>query len=553
MSKRYEITSLIEQDRLGEVFMAQDITLQRKVVFRKFKCDQQHVLSDEFTQYTGKLCALQHPNLLTIFDIGRNQEGPFMVTQFVEGEKLDARLLEGPLSQTGVYNMASDLLDALHAMHVAGVIHGALRSDSVIRLPRVSGGHRYLIVDLGLDKIVSMICGQEEHGADPVLTAPELLDGTAEANEQTDLFALGQLCYIALAGGHPMAESSPEECLKIYRESGVANLGEYASETQQDFADWVMGMIAVDPEQRPKSTVEAMAQLHAIKLNAPAPNVPGVTQAVVEVAPSVAPQMSQAVTVSAELESNSAVSKLKALPKNVKIIAGLVAAIVVVLLVAVMGGGSGDKKAGSDGTGSNQPVFLTTPEMIQVMADVSDPQLVELDSAQTLDWSVIKGVPSSSEKSSKTQGGYISGIFPSGDFDEFEMAQAPLIFEGNGVKIAPRGAMTNVKKGTAEFGQGWEITLRIPKSHSGPVVVDLYMLQDECDFDVSVTLPKGKEVIQMKVSYDAVGAEPGIVKIPVVIPKPVGGGFYTIKILSASEDASAEFGMALSAVHVRRR
>lgn len=281
MSNRYEITSLIEKDHLGDVFLAQDVTLQRKVIFRKFRAKQKpqkkqrgkkksQVISPDLGEYTGKLCALQHPNLLTIYDIGSNSEGYFMVTQFIEAEMLLDRLKLGPLDQFDVYNMASDLLDALHAIHSVGLVHGAMRSESIRRVAQLRGGHRYLIVDLGLDQLSAMVGGGGEKLAEVVLTAPELLAGGGRSetapDARTDLFALGQLCYAAMIGGHPFAGNSVAECAQAYQNGGMPDLAEFAPQVQRDFADWIMSLVMKSPGQRPLNTEEAMVSLHQIQL-----------------------------------------------------------------------------------------------------------------------------------------------------------------------------------------------------------------------------------------------------------------------------------------------
>ncbi len=320
--------------------MALDVTLQRKVVYRKFQAGsdtkKKNNLSASFGQYTGRLCTLQHPNLLTIYDIDRNDEGCFMVTQFIEAESLLDRLLQGPLSQVGVHNMVTDLLDAFHSMHGVGLYHGALRSDSVKRLARVRGGHRYLIVDLGLEKISSMLTGRSDVLGDTVLTAPELLDGQGEADARSDLFALGQLCYTCLAGGHPMSGSSPEECAQVYRNAGMPDLKEYADGVQQDFADWIMVLLDSEPERRPASASDALATLQKISLNAPMPNVAGLTQAVAEVAAHEPTPISQSVTVFVPPEKSSVLDQFKSLPKNTRLMIGLGAAVLSLLLVVVL-------------------------------------------------------------------------------------------------------------------------------------------------------------------------------------------------------------------------
>ncbi len=557
MSNRYEITSLIKKDRIGEVYMAQDMTLERKVIYRKLSVGKlgekaaSKLKSSGFSDYTGKLCALQHPNLLTIYDIGHNDEGHYMVTQYIEGELIEDRLTQGPLGQVGAYNMMSDLLDAMHAMHEMGIYHGALHSNSVKRMPRPRGGHLYLIVDLGLDQISAMIGDGGDVQADTVLLAPELLDGKGEPDARSDLFALGQLCYIALAGGHPMAGNSVDECLQLYQDGGVPDLKEFAPDVQGDFCDWVMRLVATDPAQRLATVDEAMKLLHSITMNAPAPNIPGVTQAVVEVAPHTPPNAPLSVSQPVNFTDTST-SQNGARKKRMMMIGGAIALLLVIVVCAmVFRGGESEESEDVFSLTSNEPIFLHPPKMLQTLESKGGPVSASLDIQTSLDWTIIRGVPSASERINKEEGSFITSISSCGEYKEFEMPYSPVEYSGNGLKVTPHGGMTNVEKGMAEFGQGWQIMLHIPKKHQGAIIVTLYMLQDHCDFNIEVKEHETNEVVTLLDPYAGVGSTPGVVQIPIEIKKPTPGGFYTIKILASSENVAEEFAMGLSAVLVQ--
>lgn len=554
MSNRYEITSLIGEDRRGQVFLAQDVTLQRKVAFRKFKSKKKEASKDELEklgQYTGKLCALQHPNLLTIYDIGSNDEGHYMVTQHIETEELVGRLAEGALNVAGVYNMASDLLDALHAVHLGEIVHGALLTKSIQRIARVRGGHRYLIVDLGLDRISAVVGGVESKRSELLMIAPELLSEDAECSVASDLFALGQLCYISLVGGHPMSAFSKQELEKAYQSGVVPHLKDYAPDVQLDFADWVMGLLTIDPEGRPESTQEAMVSLHAISLNVPQPNVPGVTQAVVEVAPSVTPQMTQSFHVDETAQPVGVMGKWSALASNSKIMIGLALVSLVVIILFVTLSENGNVTEDSDNLASlthRGPVFLQEVKSLTSLKGWTNPSTVILDTDKILDWTLIKGVPTSSKRAKMEGGSYITSVSTRGGYKEFKMPRAWLKYDVNGKLNLPRSGMTNVERGLAEFGHGWDVMLRMPKKHSGPVVVSFIMMQDGCDFDFEVQLPDSKDAVSLKVP----ASSPRMVKIPIYIQKPLPSGFYTFKIISSSGDLSRQFSMGLSAIQVER-
>jgi len=298
-----------------------------------------------------------------------------------------------------------------------------------------------------------------------------------------------------------------------------------------------------------------MATLHAIKLdvpvpNVPVPNVPGGTQAVGQVAAVVEPQLTQVITVSTEGEAASMVSKLMALPKKTLMIgaaAGLLL-LFVILMVSRDGNGAGSEVEVSDSR--EGPVFMSPPQMIHTGVNVDEPTSVDFDGGGSLDWTIVNGAPASSSRVEKKEGAYIMSVDARGEFKEFAMPHILLNYLGDGQRIAPRGGMTDVHRGMAEFGQGWGVMLRIPKKHQGPLKVHLYVLQDRCDFEIEVKIHKGDKVVKFKVPYSEVGATPGVVKISLDIPQPIPGGFYSIEVLASSDDPTKEFAMALNAIYI---
>ena len=313
-----------------------------------------------------------------------------------------------------------------------------------------------------------------------------------------------------------------------------------------------MRLVATDPEQRPATAEEAMKSLHAITMNAPMPNIPGVTQAVVEVAPHTPPNAQPNVSPPMDV-MGAATSQNDAQKRRMMMIGGVIALLLMIVVCALVfrGGGSEESEDAFSFT-SNEPIFLHPPKMLKTLESEGGPVPVPLDIETSLDWTIIRGVPSVSERINKEEGSFITSISACGEYKEFAMSDSPIQYSGNGQTVAPHGGMTNVEKGMAEFGQGWEIMLHIPKKHKGAIIVTLYMLQDRCDFDIEVKEHDTNEVVTLSHPYTGVGATPGVVQIPIEIKNPTPGGFYTIKILASSEDVTTEFAMALSAVLVQR-
>ncbi|MBT8044900.1 MAG: protein kinase, partial [Verrucomicrobiae bacterium] len=434
MTDRYRIIKLISKDPAGGMYLAEDTTLEREVVFRHIDTDSDtertEEWAEEFTKFSGKLCALQHPNLQTIYDISTDEGGVSIVTQYVKGESLAERLERGPLQQFGAYRMATDLLEALHAAHTSGVYHGALHTGSVRRLPKATGGHRYIIVDLGLNTLATMVKGEDVHIADPVLLAPELHVENPDPNVRADLFMLGQLCYTALAGGHPFADKSPEQCAAAHLAGELPPLLDFAPGVQADFVDWIKHLTAGDAAQRPGSIKQAMKSLQEISINEPEPNIPGKTQAIGTAVPQ-PPPTAQAVPTAEPVNQDAQQTTVHepatstANKKPIIVIACLSVLIVAALIgVVIMNSGGGDETVDKQSSGlpDGVKVHLHDVVTINTMENRQKPVTIDLESDKTLDWTVAIGAPASMKREQKDGVSYIQSLFAKGKFKEYAMA-----------------------------------------------------------------------------------------------------------------------------------
>ncbi len=554
MTERYEIIKLIAKDSAGGMYLAQDTRLERKVVFRHIEAKADRIKSDEwskeFSEFSGKLCALLHPNLMTIYDISIDDDGVCMVSQYIEGESLAERLEQGALKQIGVYRMASDLLEALHAAHSSDIFHGALHTGSVKRLPRATGGHRYLIVDLGLNTLATMIKGEDVHIADPVLLAPELHDEHAEPDAKADLFMLGQLCYTALAGGHPFAELSPEDCAKAHLDGDLPPLSKFAPHVQKDFASWVMSLTEGDRSKRPATVKEAMDSLQSIVIDEPLPNVPGKTHAVLA---SPSQKTTAQVVVSPDTESDAEHSESK--KKFTKKLAMGIAALCVLIGLALWGVSRwrGGEDSSTADTRAAAPegvlVYMHETNIVNTVKQRDKPVTVDFDTEKTLDWTVAKGAPVWEKREEKPGASYILSLFPEGKFKEFVTKKTPVKFNTDQGEIIPVAITNTGKKHRAKVGCGWQTNLRFPPKHKGAVFVTFYMYQKDCDFDIKVIASSEKETF----SFNVPAGEPGVVSIPIEFTSPKGGSFYSITITASKEGTKKNFAMGMHGIHVERR
>ena len=147
----YDVTALIGEGGMGEVYRARDTKLDRdvalKVLPQAFTEDPDRLA--RFQREAKVLASLNHPNICTVHDIGEVDGRPFIVMEVVQGTTLQQQLTTGPLPPRQVIDLGMQLADALGAAHAEGVIHRDLKPANVVVNDR---GHAKLL-DFGLAKL----------------------------------------------------------------------------------------------------------------------------------------------------------------------------------------------------------------------------------------------------------------------------------------------------------------------------------------------------------------------------------------------------------------
>jgi len=275
MDPRYKTLELVREGRAIRVFKARDTQLERDITVRRYVKDTGAKMesedTDKFLDFTEKLCQVQHPSLATIYDVGIDEDGAFVITDNPKGKLIfDIVNENGPLSEYKTYLMARDLIDALQTVHHYDFIHGAFSLRSIAMNDKASGLPEFNLLDLGLysfAKLVENKTGESSKLTHHYLMAPELFSGE-EPSESSDLYALGHLLYIALSGGHPFAGMSKEESMLAHKEGKIKPLSRYA-DVSESFEHWIHSLMQADPKSRPASAAVAAEMFREFSVQAP--------------------------------------------------------------------------------------------------------------------------------------------------------------------------------------------------------------------------------------------------------------------------------------------
>jgi eukaryotic-like serine/threonine-protein kinase len=164
----YEIVSLLGAGGMGEVYRARDSRLRRdvaiKVLPRALSLDSDRMR--RFEQEALATAALNHPNILAVFDIGTSEGSPYVVSELLEGETLRERLRSGSIAVRKALDYAMQIAHGLGAAHEKGIIHRDLKPENLF----LTKDGRVKILDFGLAKLTQADAGASAHTSMPTAT-----------------------------------------------------------------------------------------------------------------------------------------------------------------------------------------------------------------------------------------------------------------------------------------------------------------------------------------------------------------------------------------------
>jgi len=207
----YEVQSLIGAGGMGEVYRAHDSRLDRtvaiKVLPNSYSADRDRL--QRFAQEARAAAALNHPNILSIFDIGDHQGSPYVVSELLEGETLRDCLKRGHLSIRKAIDYALQVAHGLAAAHDKGIVHRDLKPENLF----ITNDGRVKILDFGLAKLTRPELSSESGDAATIqaVTEPGVVMGTVgymspeqvrgkDADSRSDIFSFGVILYEMISG-----------------------------------------------------------------------------------------------------------------------------------------------------------------------------------------------------------------------------------------------------------------------------------------------------------------------------------------------------------------
>jgi serine/threonine protein kinase len=276
---QYEIIAPLGRGGMGDVYLANDVKLNRNVALKllPLRFTESKERLRRFIQEAKAASSLNHPNIITIHEIGEAEGAHFIATEFIEGQTLKQRISQGRMNVGNILDVAIQVASALQSAHEAGIVHRDIKPENIMLRP---DGY-VKILDFGLAKLTEKP-GQSRSADSRVdtmvqaRTKPGTVLGTVKymspeqargriLDQRTDVFSLGVVLYEMAAGQIPFSGETSMDTLVSILEKEPPPLEEYAPGTPAEFQRIVSKALRKNREERYQTIKDLLIDLKSLK------------------------------------------------------------------------------------------------------------------------------------------------------------------------------------------------------------------------------------------------------------------------------------------------
>ena len=270
----YEIVSPLGAGGMGEVYLARDTLLDRRVALKflplEISNDPQRLR--RFTQEAKAASALNHANIAHIYELGDADGARFIAMEYVEGKPLDQIINRSPLKVAEILQIAPQIADALSEAHSKGIIHRDIKASNIVLTNR----GQVKVLDFGLAKIVANHPVPDADISTQLKTSPGILIGTIpymspeqalghDIDQRSDIFSLGIVLYEMATGRLPFSGRTVTETLSRITHDQPEAVSRYNYEVPSELERIIRKCLEKDPGRRYQATSELVVDLENLK------------------------------------------------------------------------------------------------------------------------------------------------------------------------------------------------------------------------------------------------------------------------------------------------
>jgi serine/threonine protein kinase/Tfp pilus assembly protein PilF len=264
---RYRVGRLIGAGGMGEVYLAEDATLNRKVALKllpaRFTRDEERVR--RFQREARAASALNHPNIITIYEIGHADSVHYIATEYIEGETLRELMAKRRLNAGEVLDFAIGVASALAAAHDAGIIHRDIKPENIMVRP---DGY-VKVLDFGLAKLAEPESALQDSSTGAVLgtllyISPEQARAQQPDN-RSDLYALGAVMYEMVTGQPPVRGDNFIDIANAIVNEIPQAPSNYVSSVPPELDRIILKLLEKDRANRYPSARQLLSDLHTLR------------------------------------------------------------------------------------------------------------------------------------------------------------------------------------------------------------------------------------------------------------------------------------------------
>jgi serine/threonine protein kinase/Tfp pilus assembly protein PilF len=264
---RYRVGRLIGAGGMGEVYLAEDETLNRKVALKllpvRFTRDEERVR--RFQREARAASALNHPNIITIYEIGHADSVHYIATEYIEGGTLREVMTNRPLNAGEVLDVTIGVASALAAAHDAGIIHRDIKPENIMLRP---DGY-VKVLDFGLAKLAEPESALKDSSTGAVLgTLLYISPEQARAQQpdaRSDLYALGAVMYEMVTGQPPVRGDNFIEIANAIANEVPPPPSHYVSSVPPELDRIILKLLEKDRANRYPSARQVLSDVHALR------------------------------------------------------------------------------------------------------------------------------------------------------------------------------------------------------------------------------------------------------------------------------------------------